>query len=84
MSEDSGFTSGGRNEGHFPSVHSDSQIVGEFSQWRQDILEERYNDYSNYLDRKDISPRSRGEAERILSHLIFELAYREGFYGEAK
>lgn len=76
------FSSGGRKEGHFPSVYSDSQQVGEFSQWQQHTLEERYTDYSEYLDRTDISPRSRGEAERILGHLVFELSYREGFYGE--
>lgn len=80
--ETDGFTSAGRHEGRFPSVYSDSQIVGEFSQWEQHILEERYNDYTDYLDRTDISPRSREVAERILGHLSFELAWREGIYGE--
>lgn len=80
--ETDGFTSGGRAEGRFPSVFADSQIVGEFSQWEQHHLEERYNDYSEYLGREDISPRSRGEAERVMGHLIFELSWREGIYGE--
>lgn len=82
MAETDGFTTSGRKEGRFPSVYSDSQIVGEFSQWEQHTLEERHNDYANYLDRTDVSPRSRIEAERVLGHLCFELYWREGIYGE--
>ena len=81
--ETDGFTSGGRNEGRFPSIYADSQIVGEFSLWEQRLLEERHNDYNSYLEREDISPRSRAEAERVLGHLSFELAYREGIYDGA-
>lgn len=76
-----GFTSAGRSEGRFPSVYADSLQSALFSRWEQPILEERHLDYTQYLERDDVSPRSRAEAEQILGHLVFELAYREGIYG---
>lgn len=79
-----GFTTGGRKGGAFPNVYGDSQQVGDYASWPQEILEDRMNTYTTYTQREDISPRSRGEAERILAHLCFELCYREGIYGETE
>lgn len=75
-----GFTSGGREGGKFPNVYGDSLQTGDYASWPQTALEERVYTYIEYVGREDISPRSRGEAERILGHLTFELCYREGWY----
>lgn len=80
--ETDGFTTGGR--GHFPLVYGDSQQVGEFSRWTQETLEQRHNEYTDFLERTDISPRTRGEALRIMAHLVFELSWREGIYGASE
>lgn len=80
MSENDGFTSGGRKEGKFPNVYGDSQQVGDYATWSQEILEDRLNTYTEYVERTDISPRSRGEAQRILGHLGFELCWRAGMF----
>lgn len=78
--EDSGFTT----EGHesFPNIHSDYEQVHEFSLWPQEALEERFTEYSSFLERKDLMPRAREYAGRVAAHLVFELMYRKGFFSK--
>lgn len=77
MSETDSFIPGGFES--FPSLHTDNQRVGEFSEWSTEVLEERVHQYGHFLS-KDQMPRATATANRIMEHLLFELAYRDGVY----
>lgn len=66
----------------FPSIHVDNKRVAEFSEWTTPVLEEHTSQYAAFLQRDDLMPRARAQAERVLDHLLFELAYRDGIYDE--
>lgn len=74
----SSFTS----EGHKPfmNTHSDSQRLGECSEWPDVILETKVTEYWQFLMRDDLQPRATAAAHRILEHLGFEIDYRAGVY----
>lgn len=76
--ETSGFTSSGYES--FPSLHVDNKLVAEFSSWPIENLEHRVNEYTAFLQRPDLMPRAREQAERVREHILFELAYRDGVY----
>jgi hypothetical protein len=65
----------------FPSLHSDSLRVSEFAEWETENLEARVNAYTEFLQ-TDCMPRARMTGERIVNHILFELAYRDGVYNE--
>lgn len=79
--ENDGFTTGAREK--FPNLHADYQQVGEFASWPQNALERLYAEYTDFVKRDDLMPRAANSADTILAHLAFELAYREGIYGES-
>ena len=64
----------------FPSLYADNKLVGEFSAWDRDVLDQRIRDYERFLQKDDLMPRARSEAERIVGHLVFEVMYREGAF----
>lgn len=64
----------------FPSLYADGLQTGEFSEWKTPFLLDRYNEYTQFLQRPDLMPRAQTEAARILLHLTFELDYRAGVY----
>lgn len=70
-------------EGHkeFPSLQSDNERVGEYSEWPQDVLEARIKQYGYFLE-QDPMPRAKATANRIASHLMFELFWRRGGFGD--
>lgn len=65
----------------FPSLQPDNKLVGEFSTWTIDVLEARVHQYGHFLS-KEPMPRAKATANRVLDHLLFELAYRDGVYDE--
>lgn len=65
----------------FPSLYADSKLVSEFSEWPTENLEARVHQYGQFLS-KERMPRATATANRILDHLLFELAYRDGVYDE--
>lgn len=71
------------SQGHesFPSLQSDNDRVGEFSEWSNENLEARVWQYGHFLSTEQM-PRATKTANRILDHLLFELAYRDGVYDE--
>lgn len=73
------FGSGGFER--LPSLHIDNKRVGEFSEWTIDRLEELVNKYGQFLSKPQM-PRATETANRILDHLLFELAHRDGIYDE--
>lgn len=68
-----GFTS-------FPNTYEDNKRVGEFSTLTDEALANKTNMYGEFMQREDLMPRARKTGERILNHLIQELAYRDGVY----
>lgn len=77
----------------FPSLVSDSKRVGLLGDMRRnregkleyvystERIEELVMQYGHYLANNPM-PRGKATAERILDHLLFELAYRDGVYDE--
>jgi hypothetical protein len=63
-----------------PNVYSDSKRLGQFSEWDAEMLEARTMQYGEYLQTPDLMPRARLGADRVLNHLLFELAWRDGIY----
>ena len=63
----------------FPRLEPDNKRVGEFSEWSTKALEERVHQYGHFLSKEQM-PRATRTANRILNHLLFELAYRDGVY----
>jgi hypothetical protein len=79
MTETDSFIPGGFES--FPSLYADTKQVAEFSTWSTEVLEERVNQYGHFLSTPQM-PRATETANRILDHLLFELAYRDGIYDE--
>ena len=65
----------------FPSLYADEQQVAEFSEWSTEVLEARVHQYGHFLSTPQM-PRATETANRIMEHLLFELAYRDGVYDE--
>ncbi len=66
----------------FPSLHADTAKITVFAEMDKDILERLANEYTDFLARENLMPRAKATANRILGHVMFELAYREGVYAE--
>lgn len=64
----------------FPSLYADNKQVQAYSELATEILERKANEYAAFLEKDDLMPRARQTATRILDHITFELAYREGMY----
>lgn len=66
------------SEGHesFPNIYQDYEQAHEFSLWPTEALQERLQEYSAFLQRKDLMPRARDYSERLIGHLVFELLWR--------
>lgn len=65
----------------FPSLKADNDRVGEFSEWDTEVLESRLREYGQFLDSHPM-PRAESTAKRIAAHIIFELMYRRGAFGD--
>ena len=65
----------------FPSLYADSKLVAEFSEWSTEVLEARVHQYGHFLSQEQM-PRATETANRIMEHLLFELAYRDGVYDQ--
>lgn len=76
MSETDGFTSAGRER--FPSIYSDLQQIGDYATWPREALDSRISEYQEFLKRDDLMPRAIEGAQRLLTHLGFEVCYRDG------
>jgi len=66
----------------FPSLYADNKRIAELSEWTIPMLEERASQYAAFLQRDDLMPRAKAQADRMLDHVLFELTYRDGFYNE--
>lgn len=66
----------------FPSLHADTAKITVFAEMDKDILERLANEYTDFLARENLMPQAKATANRILGHVMFELAYREGVYAE--
>lgn len=66
----------------FPSLHADTAKITVFAEMDKDILERLANEYTDFLARENLMPQAKATANRILDHVMFELAYREGVYAE--
>lgn len=64
----------------FPNLHSDTQEIHKVSEWTTEHLDYKTHEYGDFLQREDIMPRALHTANRILDHLLFEQAYRDGVY----
>lgn len=73
-----GFTGNGFES--FPALYHDGQRIHSVTEWPQDMLEGRINEYGAFLQRDRLMPRAQKAANHILDHLIFELAARDGVY----
>lgn len=76
----------------FPNVYADTHMIQELSQQKvasdeflypDDVLRQRMVEYKAYVQRDDISPRSRAEAYKVMRHVGFELLYRGGYFESA-
>lgn len=67
----------------FPDCYHDNLRVGSFSDLSDGGLDYLTDEYGRFAQRTDIMPRARTAANRILDHLLFELAYRDGIYESA-
>jgi len=66
----------------FPNTYEDNKAAGIFSDWPQDVLEARVTEYGAFLQRTDLMPRAQATANRVMEHLLFELAWRDGIYNK--
>jgi len=76
----SGFTSEGFES--FPNTYMDNKHISGISTMPDSVLERKTYEYGAFLQRTDIMDRARAIGDRILNHLLFELAYRDGIYNE--
>lgn len=76
--EQSGFTPQGFES--MPSIYSDSRDIGNVSELANEVLDAKTMEYGRFLQSPDIMPRAKQSAERIINHLLFELAWRDGVY----
>lgn len=66
----------------FPDCYHDNLRVKDFSDLSDAGLDTMVNEYGKFNQRKDLMIRARTAAGRILDHLLFELAYRDGIYDQ--
>jgi len=66
----------------FPNTYEDNLRVASFSALTDAGLDHKVNEYGRFLQRTDLMQRARTAGERVLDHLLFELAYRDGIYDE--
>jgi hypothetical protein len=66
----------------FPNTYEDNKRIGACSTLSDQILEDKCKEYVLFVQRKDIMPRAVSIAGRILDHVMFELAFRDGIYDE--
>lgn len=66
----------------FPSLHADTAKITVFAEMDTEILERLANEYTDFLARGNLMPRAEKTANRILDHVLFEMAYRDGIYDE--
>jgi len=64
----------------FPSIYADSKMIHEFATTDDRILQDRLSTYTQFLKRDDLMPRARAESERLVTHLMFEICYRQGYF----
>lgn len=76
----SDFSSAGRDV--FPNLYGDAMQIHDLVEWPKEAIEDRIRDYSDFLERKDLMPRARNEAGRLIGHYVFELMCREGAFDE--
>lgn len=72
-----GFTGNGFES--FPALYHDTERLHSVTEWPTDMLDERMMQYGKFLD-GDTMPRAKQTATRILDHLLFEAACRDGVY----
>lgn len=65
----------------FPSLYADEKRIREAAELSTEVLERFVNEYGHFLSKPQM-PRATATANRILDHMIFELAYRDGVYDE--
>lgn len=78
IQENSGFTSEGSSD-YRPSLYADNlrtKELGDESIWTDEILAQRAQEYNTFLNRTDLMPRARADAERFTSHMLHEMLYR--------
>jgi hypothetical protein len=63
----------------FPSLHYENTKTSRYAEMDTPDLESRVNEYTNFLS-GNCMPRARAIGERIVNHILFELAYRDGVY----
>ena len=68
----------------FPNTYEDNKQVGMFSDLSPEALEYKLNEYGRFLQRADLMSRVRRIGNRILDHLLFEAACRDGIYDKEK
>jgi hypothetical protein len=76
--ETSAFT--GEGFAPFPNVHSDHEHISGISEFADDVLDSKITEYGEFLQRQDLMPRALKLGNRVLDHLLFESAYRDGVY----
>ena len=74
----SGFTGSGFDS--MPNFYEDNKNIGSISTLGDAALQHMYETYTAWAARKDIMPRAKQAAERILNHLEFEFRYQAGVY----
>lgn len=91
--KNSGFTSEGYEE--FPSLYSDGELIHELGGYvlnkdndpEPRITDGRLNEwvgqYHKFLQRNDLMPRAKDQANHHMRHLLFERAYRSGYFVQA-
>lgn len=78
---DSGFAGNGFEE--YPDLFLDYQRLHEASQLEDGTLNRLTNGYFKFLNRDDVMPHHRERAQANFRRLLFEKAYRSGYYVKA-
>lgn len=66
----------------FPNTYEDNKQVGMFSNLTPEALEYKLNEYGQFLQRPDLMARAKRIGNRVLDHLLFEAAWRDGIYNK--
>ena len=70
------FTSGARE--HFPHLYADEQHIDSVATWPREALDKKISEYQEFIQREDLMPRAQETARRLLTHMGFEVCYRDG------
>lgn len=70
-----GFATEGYNE--YPNLYLDGQRIHNIVEWSDQYLEERMNYYARFLGNSAILPGHRVQAERLHTHMLEELCWRD-------